>query len=781
MSRSIAVKIASNCTPLKIQTPQVPPTMPRETAQNRNRRILSLVAPENFVGRSDALARIVSFASPYAESRALLLFAAPLAGTTELLRQAYDALFQQRGDASPIYFAWSRGDRTLTAAAHRFFQTFLVQMIAHRRGDPALIDAPPPLRDLIDLAAPSDFEWTERLITTYLRVRTEGDDSALIRLCFGVPQQAAMHGARNVVLLDDVHLAGHLKGEVNSGAGVAGLFAGGAAPFVFAGLRRRLIEVVYGTSHSRASLDTHTTLHLESLSDKDAHTLIERLAFSHHVSVTDETRDLIAQQFAGSPFYITTLINAAQRTGCSLESFLDCQRLYVDELMGGRINRRFGAMLEELAPSVSARRALARLLYDATTNVNSKAPVEAWRRSMNLERDEFRQLMHELHARELASFEQAFVEVGSSTVWRDYLRAYYRLHIAAEPRALVVAETLTDALKRAPQTMERHYRREAAVNLRDLLMRFNYQRVPSSLLHYESFSRMYKGADAEEIASSLEAETDLVRLPQMVHAASCASFQPLMQLVCDEGSCAIAHGFDAASYTDASEIVWLAAEIESNKEAGRAITEMWCDRLAQLAHTCGFKRTRLWLVAPAGFSTEACELLTEREAFNSSRQQVGYLEARLGRGAVAEREPPSPNEFEMVIPMGSDTELIAAHTVEQIARRLDFKPEAINQIKTALVEACINAAEHSLSPDRKIYQRFRLESDKLVVTVSSRGVALPPPTMQNNGDGKSLEKDAEEKERRGWGLRLIRTLMDEVEFERVDDGTRLRMTKYLHR
>jgi anti-sigma regulatory factor (Ser/Thr protein kinase) len=34
-------------------------------------------------------------------------------------------------------------------------------------------------------------------------------------------------------------------------------------------------------------------------------------------------------------------------------------------------------------------------------------------------------------------------------------------------------------------------------------------------------------------------------------------------------------------------------------------------------------------------------------------------------------------------------------------------------------------------------------------------------------------------DRRGWGLKLIQTLMDEVEFERVDEGTSLRMTKYL--
>ncbi|HMJ26506.1 MAG TPA: ATP-binding protein, partial [Pyrinomonadaceae bacterium] len=102
-----------------------------------------------------------------------------------------------------------------------------------------------------------------------------------------------------------------------------------------------------------------------------------------------------------------------------------------------------------------------------------------------------------------------------------------------------------------------------------------------------------------------------------------------------------------------------------------------------------------------------------------------------------------------------------------------------NQIKTALIEACINATEHSLSPDRKIYQRFRVESDKLVVTVASRGV-VPASLAGRNGEqveGKDQKEDS--KSRRGWGLKLIKTLMDEVEFERVDDGTQLRMTKYL--
>ena len=55
---------------------------------------------------------------------------------------------------------------------------------------------------------------------------------------------------------------------------------------------------------------------------------------------------------------------------------------------------------------------------------------------------------------------------------------------------------------------------------------------------------------------------------------------------------------------------------------------------------------------------------------------------------------------------------------------------------------------------------------------------MPSPTNAGTNGHDARE---ENNGRRGWGLKLIRTLMDEVEFERVDDGTRLRMTKYLRR
>ena len=746
-----------------------------------NVRVMGRLDPGYFVGREEHLREIAGLSPAWGRERSLLILAAPLAGASELLRQAYDELFNAQGGPSPVYFALNRKDRTNASAARRFLRTFVLQLVAHRRQEPELISVSPTLRDLIDLAPPSDYDWVERLVLSYERASEADDERALVRLALDAPRQAASRGARSLVLLDDVHRAEELSGEVELGAEIANAAIGSGVPFVLSGLRRRLVGVLNGEAE-RIGLDDLARLHVESLGGDAPRALTEMLAERLGVPVNDETRDLLVQQLEGNPYFITALMQSAQARKVELTSFREFQKLYVDELMGGRIHRRFAAVLEEVVPSAVVRRNLLRLLHESAINSAGRAPVEAWLRRLDLGAPELERILAELHTYELAGFDATRVEAGPGQVWRDYLRVSYRLQVAVEPRALVVADTLVQSLKRAPQTLARHYRREAALKLGEVMSLFNFQSVPAVLLHYDRFRPAFGGATAEEIAEGLNSETDLVRLPQVIHSASCASFHPPMLLVCDEERCAVAHGFDSTPYVDANEVVWIAAEIESKLEAGRALTEVWLERLSQVARACGFARVRPWLVAPEGFSAEACELLHQRGAFGSSRQQLELLHARLGSApGHAAGTAQAGDEFQMVIPMGEDTELIAANVAEQIARRLDFLPEDINQIKTALVEACINASEHSLSPDRKIYQRFLVENDKLTVTVSSRGLAVNPKASENgasHAEGNGAEGTAG---RRGWGLKLIRTLMDEVEFERVDDGTRLRMTKYLRK
>jgi serine/threonine-protein kinase RsbW len=742
------------------------------------RRILARTPPENFVGRGEQLREITSLAAPKAGQQSLLVLAAPQSGVSELLRQSFDELFRQRGGASPVYFAFSRSDAAATAAARRFLHTFLTQTIAHRRDDPALVTATPTLRALLELAPPPDYEWVEQLIQNFERAVGEADERTLVRLCLEAPRRAAARGVRAVVMLDDVHLAERLRGEVALGPEVAQAASQAGTPFVLAGLRRRVADILNGAGY-QVGPDALRRLHLDRLKETDARELVAGLARAQAVAVNDETRDLLVQQLESSPYLITAIFEAAKASGVSLTSFRDFQTLYVDELLGGRAGRRLNSALEEVAPSLVLRRGLLRVLHESASTPGGKSPAEVWMKRLGLDAVEFERVMRLLHMHELASFQATFVESTPSQVWRDFLAASYRLQVAVEPRALVVADMLVGTLKRAPQTLARHYRRGAALKLGEVMSRFDFERVPASLLHYDRFARLYRGAAADEVQAGLEGETDLVRLPQLIHAASCESFHPPMQQFCDEERCTVAHGFDTTSYAEAREVVWIAAEVESKLEAGRALTELWLDRLEQVAQACGFERVRLWLVSREGFSAEAAELLEEREAFSSCREQLELLTARLGRDEGDGAGETSADEFAIEFPAGDDTELLAANAVEQIARRMEFQPEAITQIKHALIEACINAAEHSLSPERKIYNRFRAEGDKLVITVSSRGLTAPAGLSENGASGH--EKGEGARGRRGWGLKLIRTLMDDVEFERVDDGTRLRMTKYLRK
>ncbi len=749
--------------------------------EHTTERILSRVRAAEFVGRTDALRRLVERAETDDKQGGLLLLLAPSAGVSELLRQAYDQLFHRHTETVPIYFALLRNERKPERIARRFLYTFLQQLAAFRLGEPRYANASLTRADLLDLTAPADYEWIERLLSAVEHEDAQDDVQALVRLCLSVPERAAARGVKSFVMIDAAQLTEPAGDEISIGAEFVQALTRSRLPFTLAGLRRQVLDLAHKTL---GDFDDLERFHLPRLDDQDAGRLAEYVAERERVELNPETRDLIIQQLDGSPLFITSLIQAARERDLPLKSFRNSQQLYVDELMGGRIGRHFASVLEEIAPAIETRRALVRLLYETSASDSRKSVTDVWRRRLEVGPEESQRILHGLHVHELAGVNASLVEMTDATpVWRDYLHARYRLEIAAEPRASVVATMLTDALKRAPQTMARRYRRQSAIGLRHVLERFDCQRVPASLLHYDHFSRLYKGVDAEEVVLALDTETDLVRLPQIVSVASSTAFHPPAQMQLEEERSAIAHGFDAGSYAEANEVVWIATEIDSKLEAGRGLAEIWYDRLMQFARARAFERVRLWLITPEGFTPEAAEFLRERGAYSSSRRQWEFLAARLGDAGVKGAGEAESDEFELTIPMGEERELIAANTVEQIARRINFKPEAINQIKTAVIEACINASEHSLSPDRKIYQRVRLENDRLVVTVSSRGVV---PAEINNGEGDLAQRSlgnggSHAKERRGWGLGLIRTLMDEVEFERVDDGTRLRMTKYLRK
>ncbi|HEV7397425.1 MAG TPA: ATP-binding protein [Pyrinomonadaceae bacterium] len=749
--------------------------MSAESPDDRKRRVLGRVDRSDFIGRAAELQQILEHARRE-NAGGLLLLLAPTAGVSELLRQAYDDLFYSHEKLVPICFSLPR-EGTAVSIAIQFLNTFLSQYISFRRNEPPQSLASATLSELLELAPQADYDWISRLVETYKRERFNQDDDALIRWCLSVAHRLPSKLGRAYVMIDAVGSAPQGQGRRISAEEIIRLFTLHGQPFLVAGLRRELLA----KSHLvQCEAKPTQVLKLEKLSEEDGRELVEHVARRTNVPISDEVKDLLVQQFECSPLFITSFMEAASERALALTSYLAGEQLYVDELMGGRFARYFSGLLEDIAPDLPTRKSIFRLLSEAETSDSGKCSVESWAKALRVSDSALEEILRGLHVQEFISRDGSVIQTGGgSFVWKDYLNGRYRLDVANDPRALVVAETITNALKRAPQTMARYYRSKASIGLRQILSSFDGQMVPSILLDYAQFRNVHKGTPVEEIVAALESDTNLLRLPQVVHVASCASYNQGAARIYDEERCAVAHAFVDSRYTDANQVVWLAAEIEAKLEADLDLTKSWFDWLIVTAAEAGFKSSRIWLVAREGFTEDSISFLAQHGAYASSREQFELLTGRLGEAAARTKPAQTADEFEMIVPMGGDNELIVAHTVEEIARRLNFRPEAINQIKHAVVEAFINASEHSLSPERRIYQRFRAEDDKLVITISSRGI-VPVPLEARNGESTAPSLEVETlAQRRGLGLSLIRTLMDEVEFESVDDGTSLRMTKYL--
>jgi serine/threonine-protein kinase RsbW len=723
-------------------------------------RILATIEAADFIGRNGDADALRRHAAGESKSNGLWLLSAPALGASELLKQTYDRIFYEQNDQIPIYFAVKSSDLTTKNCAARFLNTVISQTIAFRQRNAELLDAS-NINELIELAAPEDADWIQRL-TTNRRIDEElNEDRTYIRSCFG----AVLRGANFFVMIDDLHQTAYLKGANDFVEELKDVYSRANIRFIFSGRRRFL----YGAAQTGTSNGANI-LRLESLNHADAGFLAENLARRFDVKINEQTRDLVARKFDDNPTFIKFLILAAHAAKVDLDSFRRVEKLYTDEIFGGAFGGFYDSIFERIAPEITVQKNLVALVYNALTAETEKVSIETWQERSDLSVEDFYRVMSLLNAAEIVRVTSNLVEaMPENAVLSDYIRARFRLESAAENRALVVGETVGQLLKRAPQLMANFYRQNSAIGLRELLSVFNCQEIPSALLDYSIYKEQYKGAEAAEVLENLKESADTIRLPQIVYTAHTVAFYPQIEKVTEKTRSAVALGFAESAYTDEDETIWLAAEVDAKLEASKELAEFWCDRLEMVALVCNFKKYKLWLVAPEGFTPEALEVLQQRNAFGSSVGQVELLIKFLNAESVV-GEKRALNEYEIVVPMGDETELIAARAVEEIARRHSFNAKAINQIKTALVEACINASEHSMSPDRKIYQKFAFEEDRIIITISNRGLRFA---------GKQATEINPDEGRRGWGLKLMKSLMDEVKFEQVDDGTRISMTKYL--
>ena len=137
------------------------------------------------------------------------------------------------------------------------------------------------------------------------------------------------------------------------------------------------------------------------------------------------------------------------------------------------------------------------------------------------------------------------------------------------------------------------------------------------------------------------------------------------------------------------------------------------------------------------------------------------------------------NKIEIHIPSVIGSEKIAIETAASVAKKMGFSDDRIEDLKTAVAEACLNAIEHGnkMDTNTKVGITLTVEKEHLQVAVKDAGKGIDEikmPNIENKIEGKE--------ETRGWGMFLIKSLMNEVKFETVPEGGNIvKMVIYLEK
>lgn len=120
------------------------------------------------------------------------------------------------------------------------------------------------------------------------------------------------------------------------------------------------------------------------------------------------------------------------------------------------------------------------------------------------------------------------------------------------------------------------------------------------------------------------------------------------------------------------------------------------------------------------------------------------------------------NTIELRLPSRLGYEKVAMNTAGSVAKLMGFTGERIEDLKTAVAEACINAMEHGnkLDESLNVHVALSMDANSLEVKVHDSGSG-PHSSVHRPDIDKKIHG---EESSRGMGMFLIQALVDEAEW-----------------
>jgi anti-sigma regulatory factor (Ser/Thr protein kinase) len=123
-----------------------------------------------------------------------------------------------------------------------------------------------------------------------------------------------------------------------------------------------------------------------------------------------------------------------------------------------------------------------------------------------------------------------------------------------------------------------------------------------------------------------------------------------------------------------------------------------------------------------------------------------------------------------------DIELVALEGLDRLAHHLGIADEKVGEAKILVTEAIINALEHTGEENPNVNVEFSLTTKELVVLVRDYGKGFDPSAVED----PDIEKKLGSGHKRGWGLKVMRSLSDDFHIESNEGGTKITIMKLIN-